>query len=138
MLPSADPIPFNSKRYGEDDEEEKFPDPSFINDDVDGALQTEYPSSSGRAINGVTTFEGINVAQVETAVGFRVAPPDPCIAVGDNQVVQMVNLALQVYNKQGVPQLAAPVALANIWSMMPNCATNDGDYLVYDAELCNE
>jgi hypothetical protein len=47
--------------------------------------------------------------------------------VGDNQVVEMVNVAFQVYNKQGVPQLAAPMALANIWSGMPNCATNDGD-----------
>jgi hypothetical protein len=132
-LPSADPIPFNSKRYGEEEEDEGeliYPENNYTAGDPDGALQMEYPAVGASAISSVRTFAGVNIAQVQTAVGFAVAPPDPCIAVGDNQVVQMVNLAYQVYNKQGVAQLAAPMALANIWAGTPNCATNDGDPIV--------
>jgi hypothetical protein len=131
-LPSADPIPFNSKRYGEDVEEEiKFPNQVNstvkMSHDLDGALQTEYPVGTA-VISPVLTFEGVSVANVQAATGgLLIIPPDPCIAVGDDQVVQMVNLAYQVYNKQGTPLLAAPLALANIWTGMPNCNTNDGD-----------
>lgn len=58
----------------------------------------------------------------------QVAPPDPSIGVGENHVVQMVNTAMQVWDKAG-NVLLAPTALSDIF---PG-SSNDGDPIVlYD------
>lgn len=56
------------------------------------------------------------------------APPDPSGAVGPNHYIQMVNVAYQIFNKQGT-SLYGPASLSSIWSG----SVNEGDPIVmYD------
>jgi hypothetical protein len=133
-LPTTDPIANNSKRVDEADEEDRG---FTIHDTMtrpDGALQADYVVGIA-SFHGMRTFEGISNAQVKNATGLSLAPPDPCIAVGKNdQVVQMVNVAYQVYSKTtGQGLLDAPMALSQIWTGIDKCDTSDGDPIVlYD------
>lgn len=67
-------------------------------------------------------WEGINVQSQ------NVFPPDPSGAVGPNHYVQMVNLAMQVFDKQG-NSLLGPLSLSSVF---PG-SESDGDPIVlYD------
>ncbi len=62
-------------------------------------------------------------------------PPDPNIAVGPNNIVQVVNTRLAIYNKSGAILSGYPKSLGTVWSALGgNCATqNAGDPIVqYD------
>jgi hypothetical protein len=74
------------------------------------------------------TFNG-NGQSDNAALGFgNLTPPDPCMAVGPNHVVQMINLAHSVYDKNGV-KLNGPIKFSSI---APG-AGDDGDPIVlYD------
>ena len=86
---------------------------------TDGALQTAILTSTP-ASNGLN-FDGIG------ANGS--IPPDTNLAVGDTQVVEIVNTQFAVYDKGTGAQLAGPAAIHSIFSTLPAsnlCATSDG------------
>ncbi|WP_444996019.1 Calx-beta domain-containing protein [Aliikangiella sp. IMCC44359] len=95
----------------------------------DGALQTK-PVSSFKSLSAPiigTGFDGMG--NVQGAV-----PPDTNADVGPNHIVQMVNTAIAVWDKQG-NQLLAPVAINTIWDGFGGLceSTNRGDPIVlYD------
>ncbi len=100
----------------------------------DGALQTRYPKT--RALTLGASFQGVSQATQGAVSGFFVSPPDTVGDVGPNHYVQCVNLACQVFNKNGT--LAGPVftlrALFAGSGGVGDCSTlNDGDPIVnYD------
>jgi hypothetical protein len=54
-------------------------------------------------------------------------PPDPNIAVGPNDIVQLVNTEIAVFNKNGTMELGYPKTLSSLWSALGGgCATNNG------------
>jgi hypothetical protein len=54
-------------------------------------------------------------------------PPDPNIAVGPNDIVQLVNSEIAVFNKSGTMELGYPKTLSSLWSALGGaCATNNG------------
>lgn len=120
MLPFADPIANNSKRVEEEEEDRGF----YVADTgnaPDGALQADY-SRGIASFEAMKTFEGVSIQDVFDAVGYSPIPPDPAIAVGPTQVVEMTNSAYQVYDKEtGNGLLEAPMALANIWTGGDEC-----------------
>jgi hypothetical protein len=120
MLPYADPIANNSKRVEEEEEDRGF----YVQDmgnAPDGALQADY-SRSITSFEAMKTFEGVSITDIFNAVGISPIPPDPAIAVGPMQVVEMTNGAYQVYDKEtGQGLLEAPMALANIWTGGDDC-----------------
>lgn len=62
-------------------------------------------------------------------------PPDPNIAVGPNNIVQVVNVEIAVFNKSGVVASGYPKTLSSLWSNLGGgCASNNsGDPIVqYD------
>jgi len=80
-------------------------------------------------------FEGLGTGTVGYTVS--VAPPDTTLAVGPNHLVQWVNSHIAIYNKAGLPLLAAPgfVAGNTLWSGFGGVceSTNRGDPIVaYD------
>lgn len=85
----------------------------------DGARQT----SSGPLVNATTGvgFDGMSVYNG----GY--IPSDNNIAVGPNDVVEVVNAAYAVYSKTG-KTILAPVALKNLWTNLTGsaCAANNG------------
>ncbi len=46
-------------------------------------------------------FDGLGNADNQGTVGFRLAPPDPNMDVGEDHILQMINLVWTVYNKDG-------------------------------------
>jgi hypothetical protein len=90
----------------------------------DGALQTEFgPTLSGTP--GID-FEGIGVNGSE--------PSDSNMAVGPNNIVEIVNSEWAVYDKTGHVLAGFPKTLGSIWTALGGaCAGNQGDPIVqYD------
>ncbi len=85
----------------------------------DGALQTSSGPSVSTTVG--TSFDGMSVYNG----GY--IPSDNNIAVGPNDVVEVVNAAYAVYSKSGAT-LLAPVALKNLWQSLTgsSCAANNG------------
>src|SRR5579859_840305 len=77
------------------------------------------------------SFNGLNF---QTAAACCL-PPDTDGAVGPNHFVQLVNSALQVFNKNGT-SAAGPVQINSLWSDGSPCKTrNDGDPItLYDRQ----
>jgi len=97
-------------------------------------------SSAGTADEDgpLQNFDGLGVQEnldvTPRTIGF--APPDPNVAVGENYVVQMVNLIFAVYNKDG-SQAMSPLPGNAVWDGFggPCEFNNDGDPIVlYDEE----
>jgi hypothetical protein len=64
-------------------------------------------------------------------------PPDPNIAVGPTQIVEMVNSELAIYDKGG-GLLLGPISLSNLWTNLGGACGNSGDPVVqYDALATN-
>jgi hypothetical protein len=83
---------------------------------TDPVLQTSYPSPFAAALR--TSSEGIGADGV--------APPDTNVAVGDTQVVEVVNLEYAIYDKAGT-QLTAPQPIHTIFTGLGGmCETSDG------------
>jgi len=105
----------------------------------DGALQTASqlnaaalasPSIPSTMVN----FEGLRNEDNFNIFGFRVNPPDPDGAVGPNHYVEMINVVLGVFDKQG-NLLLGPVDSGTLWSgfAIPDCTDPSGDPIVlYD------
>jgi len=82
----------------------------------------------------LTTFEGLSNQDNFDLYEFRVNPPDPVGDVGPHHYVEMVNLALAVYDKQG-SRLLGPTALGALWDgfEVEDCTDPSGDPIVlYD------
>lgn len=76
-------------------------------------------------------FNGIYGAISETANGFDVEPPDQGLAVANNEVVEIVNLAFEVFDNKG-NSLATPVSLNAL--LNAQSGDSDGDpHVEYDA-----
>ena len=83
---------------------------------TDPVVQTSYPNPFAATL--LTSSEGIGADGV--------APPDPNLAVGDTQVVEIVNTEYSVFDKSGA-QLTAPVPIHTLFTGLGGmCETQDG------------
>ena len=91
--------------------------PSMRSENVaDPVIQASTPTSaSAQAVN---QWEGLGAGYP----GFTVTavPPDPNIAVGPNHIVQWVNNAFVVFDKQG-NQVQAPIDDGTFWGPLSTC-----------------
>jgi hypothetical protein len=78
---------------------------------ADPVVQTFTPTAA--SANAVGQFEGLGAGYP----GFSITavPPDPNMAVGPNHIVQWVNNAFVVFDKQGAP-IGAPVDDSTFWA----------------------
>jgi len=98
----------------------------------DGALQPFTPAPTIPA--PLLTFEGLANQDNFNIFGFRINPPDPDGEVGPNHYVELINLVLGVFDKQG-NLLLGPVAIGSLWTgfAIPDCTDPSGDPVVlYD------
>ena len=82
----------------------------------------------------IANFEGLSNQDNFNLFGFRVNPPDPVGDVGPNHYVEMVNLAVAVYDKAG-NVLAGPARIGDLWAgfAVNDCTDPSGDpIVVYD------
>src|ERR1700687_1926097 len=122
-----------SSRVKESDEERG---PVVISKGFAGDAAVQHFKSSGLANipSPLLTFEGVSNADNLSAYGFRVAPPDLVGAVGPDHYVEMINLVLAVYDKQG-NRLVGPTKIGDFWQgfAVPDCTDPSGDPIVlYD------
>ena len=99
---------------------------------TDSALQSAPATAAIPA--PLFTFEGASNQDNFNIFGFRVNPPDTNMDVGRTQVVEMINLAFDVFDKSGNLQLG-PVDTGTLWSGFPieDCTDPSGDPVVlYD------
>ena len=126
------PLPFGfGTRKDEADENRSLPVPGHV-DTPDPVVQRIM---GPRAMpNPIVSFEGIDVAN--GCGGCQ--PPDTNGEVGPNHYVQMVNNAVQIWNKTGTP-LGPAVAISTLWTGFGGpCATrNDGDPIVMYDQLAD-
>ena len=73
---------------------------------LDGALQGPKPIESDTPSVPSLTFDGIADTDNIPLIGGRVAPSDENLDVGRNDVVQTVNDALRIWDKNGNPKTA--------------------------------
>ena len=127
--PSAEPLDIRPDRGP------VFQDKGFSGD---GALQSnatpraaiQAPAIAAPTVN----FEGVSSLDNFNVFGFRVNPPDPMGDVGPNNYVEMINLTLSIFDKQG-NRLAGPTAIGDLWAgfAMNDCTDPSGDPVVlYD------
>ena len=85
------------------------------------SIQTSTPTPAAAQTLG--QWEGLG----EGYPGFTVTavPPDPNMAVGPNHIVQWVNNAFVVFDKQG-NQVQAPVADSTFWGALSTCYQGGG------------
>src|SRR6266446_3245245 len=98
----------------------------------DGALQLFSPAPTIPA--PLLTFEGLSNQDNFNLYGGRVNPPDSDGEVGPNHYVELINLALAVFDKQG-NRLAGPTKIGDLWTgfAIPDCTDRSGDPVVlYD------
>jgi len=79
----------------------------------------------------LANFEGLSNLDNFNLFGFRVNPPDPMGDVGPNHYVEMINLALAVYDKSGT-MLLGPLPIGALWDGFPveDCTDPSGDPVV--------
>src|SRR5262249_3810906 len=77
---------------------------------ADPVVQSSQPIATAQTLG---QFEGLGGGYPGYAI--TAVPPDPNIAVGPNHIVQWVNNAFVVFNKQGT-QIQAPVDDGTFWA----------------------
>jgi hypothetical protein len=100
----------------------------------DGALQAGARATAQAVEAPLVNFEGLSNEDNFNLFGFRVNPPDPMGDVGPNHYVEMVNLALAVYDKTG-NMLVGPLPIGAVWEgfAVEDCTDPSGDPVVlYD------
>ena len=104
----------------------------------DGALGRSSAAAPPRKIAGFANFEGLSNTDNFNLFGFRVNPPDPVGDVGPRHYVEMINLAVAVYDKQG-NVLMGPLAIGDLWAGFPveDCTDPSGDPIVVYDQLVN-
>lgn len=102
--------------------------------DTDAALQSWLPESPTAMPSASVQFDGISLA----TSGCGCMPPDTNAEVGSHHVVEMVNVALQVFDKSGT-SLFGPVAINSIWSGFGGACQNEnaGDPVVVFDQLAD-
>jgi hypothetical protein len=102
----------------------------------DGALRA--PRNAAKKGNVFANFEGLSNLDNFNVFGFRVNPPDPVGDVGPAHYVEMTNLAVAVFDKQG-NRLAGPIAIGDLWAGFPveDCTDPSGDPIVLYDQLVN-
>jgi len=117
-----------------DDEDGGMADNGFTGDLV---RQASLPSIQTIA-SPTQNFEGISNQDNFSIYGGRVNPPDPVGDVGPNHYVEMVNLAIAVYNKTGT-RLLGPLPIGTLWQdfSVPDCADAAGDPVVLYDQLAD-
>jgi len=96
-------------------------------------------SNSVRKMSGdLASFEGLSNQDNFNLFGFRVNPPDPVGDVGLGHYVEMVNLAVAVYDKSG-NLVMGPLAIGDLWAGFPveDCTDPSGDPIVVYDQLVN-
>ena len=99
---------------------------------ADSALQTA--PATGTIPSPLFTFEGASNQDNFNIFGGRVNPPDTNMDVGRSEVVEMINLVFDVFDKSG-NKLLGPVDTGTLWSNfpIPDCTDPSGDPVVlYD------
>src|SRR5438067_4073904 len=94
------------------------------------AVASPTPSSRG--------FTGLTHLQQRTARNgnqFSTEPPDQGLAVGNGLVLEGVNSALNVYDTNGVQQLAHPVALSEFFGLPPGINRTTGFNGVFPGDV---
>ena len=111
--------------------DERGPVPADKGFSGDGAVQSRM---GNRKPVGSTSFEGLSNADNPGPV----SPPDPNGEIGPNNVVEIVNLVLAVYDRSGSLQLG-PMQLGQVWSgfSITDCADNAGDPVVLYDQLAD-
>jgi hypothetical protein len=105
---------------------------------VDGALGPSRDSAASKKGDVFANFEGLSNTDNFNLFGFRVNPPDPVGDVGPNHYVEMVNLAVAVYDKQG-NLMIGPIAIGDLWAgfAVEDCTDPSGDPIVVYDQLVN-
>jgi hypothetical protein len=105
---------------------------------VDGALGPSRDSAASKKGDVFANFEGLSNSDNFNLFGFRVNPPDPVGDVGPRHYVEMVNLAVAVYDKQG-NLMMGPIAIGDLWAGFPveDCTDPSGDPIVVYDQLAN-
>src|SRR5204863_8765641 len=83
-------------------------------------------------------FTGLTHLQQRTARNgnqFSTEPPDQGLAVGNGFVLEGVNSALNVYDTNGVQQLAHPVALSEFFGLPPGINRTTGFNGVFPGDV---
>lgn len=103
----------------------------------DGALQTSAPTNVAIPAPSLT-FEGLSAADNTTVFGTTVAPPDPNMAVGPNDVVETTNTLVRVWDKNGVPRGPA-FKLSSLFAPLGGVVANNdqGDPIVLYDRMAN-
>ncbi|MDP4284769.1 MAG: T9SS type A sorting domain-containing protein [Bacteroidota bacterium] len=97
---------------------------------ADGALQRIQSISGIQKTTSTSpeiTFNGNSQAD-NNALGLAVVPPDPVMAAGPNNVVQMINLCHSVFDKSGT-RISGPVKFSSI---APGATDNGDPIVIYD------
>ena len=104
----------------------------------DGALGPAGAAAASKKGAVFANFEGLSNTDNFNLFGFRVNPPDPVGDVGPRHYVEMVNLAVAVYDKQG-NVLMGPIAIGDLWAGFPveDCTDPSGDPIVVYDQLVN-
>lgn len=83
-------------------------------------------------------FQALTSADSASVNGFDVQPPDQGMCVGQGKVLELINLATQVYSYDGTPQLRSPLALntffgvdSSVFTSDPQCYYDPGTNLWY-------
>jgi hypothetical protein len=101
---------------------------------LDRALQAARPIESETPSTPSLTFDGISDADNIGLIGGTVAPSDQNLDVGPNDVIQTVNDAFRIWDKNGNPR-TPPKLISSLFGKLGGiCATSDrGDPVVlYD------
>lgn len=101
---------------------------------IDNALQGAKPIESETPSVPSLTFDGIADTDNIPLIGGRVAPSDENLDIGRNDVIQIVNDALRIWDKNGNPK-TAPKLISSLFSNLKGpCSFLDrGDPVVlYD------
>jgi hypothetical protein len=103
---------------------------------ADGVLQPFSPALTIPA--PLVTFEGLSNQDNFNLYGGRVNPPDPDGEVGPNHYVELINLVLAVFDKQG-NRLTGPTKIGDLWIgfAIPDCTDPSGDPVVLYDQLAN-
>jgi len=110
-------------------------DKGFSGDAAVGPTKAAAAEKKGEQF---ANFEGISNTDNFNLFGFRVNPPDPIGDVGPRHYVEMVNLAVAVYDKQGNVMMG-PIAIGDLWAGFPveDCTDPSGDPIVVYDQLVN-
>lgn len=103
------------------------------------ALPSAAQSITTATIPGtMANFEGLSNEDNFALFGFRVNPPDPVGDVGRFHYVEMINLAIGVYDKQG-NLLMGPLPIGALWEgfAVEDCTDPSGDPIVLYDQLVN-